>query len=498
MNDQFEPARRDAATSTSDAPRVNQERFAFVFYVFDAIFSFRFFTTYKRKMFFSVLVAIIAWYYFQEDFCDASISINRDFNRYYGIKRNLFGALSAEQQANVEPFFQPIFTESMKAPSIIILAGYGAGKTHIRSYRLSKLHPDEHLVVKLYGNDPDFNSFLVSYAENVKDLGEENADQDLLFASYFNSKDFLNIMISQLVDKTLDEYENLGIDNVLAKMDKKERARIECLLIFYSKKSYKKEELTSEITTIQNFYGNVRIFDQKKIEINTHNLAVLAQKLNISPADFLDKTGNPNDVLKTLAEFLRTRLNKRLVFVVDSLDESEFFFGGDAKTNKINSTKATALQKFVDAIATTEVLALALGEAKTKIFDILIFFPKINEINVNNWERRDKIPVVSLDWTSQRLSNYADFMLTEMSKQNNSRCKSVPTSLKDLLDGTENEKLALDALRQPRDLHRFMSHLIQSMEDSAKDRLHRPFIATQKDIYDALKKLENEGKITKK
>lgn len=410
--------------------------------------------------------------------------------------------MSAEQQENVEPFFQSMYTEQMKAPSIIILAGYGAGKTHIRSYRLSKLDPDEHLVVKLYGNDPDFNSFLVSYAENVKKLGEESADQDLVFASYFNSRDFLNIMISQLVDKTLDDYQKLGIDDVLADMNTKERARIECLLNFYSKKSEKKDKIKSElstdreITTIQNFYGNVRIFNKKQIEVNTHNLAVLAQKLNVSPVDFLDKTENPNDVLKTLAEFLRTRLNKRLVFVVDSLDESEFFFGGDAKTNKINNTKATALQKFVDAIAATEVLAMALGEAKTKIFDILIFFPKINEINVNNWERRDKIPVVSLEWTSQRLSNYADFMLAEMSKQKGPRCTSVPTSLKDLLDGLENEKLALKGLRQPRDLHRFMSHLILSMEDRARI-LNRPFIATQKDINDALKKLENEGKTTK-
>lgn len=58
MNDQFEPTRRDAATSTSDGPRVNRERSTFGFYVFDAIFSLKR-LTYKQKLFFSVLVAII-------------------------------------------------------------------------------------------------------------------------------------------------------------------------------------------------------------------------------------------------------------------------------------------------------------------------------------------------------------------------------------------------------------------------------------------------------
>lgn len=73
-----------------------------------------------------------------------------------------------------------MYTEQMKAASfIIVLASYGAGKTHVRKYRLEQLVDREKpLVVNLYGNDGFFNGYLESYSENVKKLGEDNADLD--------------------------------------------------------------------------------------------------------------------------------------------------------------------------------------------------------------------------------------------------------------------------------------------------------------------------------
>lgn len=389
-----------------------------------------------------------------------------------------------------------MFTEPMKAPSIILLAIFGAGKTHIRNYRLAQLTADTHIVVNLTGNDAFFNGYLQSYLENVKKQADENIDEDRLFSDYFNSKDFLNIMITELVARIQHEFDKshpFWFDWNLELKEVQEKFRIECLLNFYSKKSEQKNQVIKdvsvdkEITPIQNLYGNVRIFNKEQIEVNTINLARLARKRNLSPVDFLRQTDKPDLVLNQLAEFLRIHLKKRIVFVVDSLDESKFFFGSnDAKENK---TKTKALQAFVDAIATTEVLAMALGQ--NQIFDIMIFLPHVDGIKVDKWTRTDKIPVVNLTWELNMLSNYADFMLSEMSKQDALRCKPIPTSFEELLGGAENEQLALEGLRQPRDLHRFMHKLMNIMNANAKQK-QVPFIATEKEIRLAKSQLNSD------
>ena len=71
--------------------------------------------------------------------CDLYNPNNRNFKTFYGLENSFipFGKYNAELNSKT-PLFTPIIKENIDAASIIVIGEFGAGKTHIRNYRIDQ------------------------------------------------------------------------------------------------------------------------------------------------------------------------------------------------------------------------------------------------------------------------------------------------------------------------------------------------------------------------
>ncbi len=190
--------------------------------------------------------------------------------------------------------------------------------------------------------------------------------------------------------------------------------------------------------------------------------------------------------IKFLSDFFRKFFDKKLVLVVDSLDESRYLF---EKTINPNLDK---LQAVVDSILHEELLTLALGNKGDISFDVLIFLPRINNLSIK-WKRIDKIPIIYLDWNVKFLHNYADFTLNFLrDQQRGYYCKIMPDFTGLLDNNNEMVNYVLESLRHPRDFHIFMNSLLNALNEFAKFNKDKPFIATEEITKQALARAKNE------
>ncbi|CAF1022972.1 unnamed protein product [Adineta steineri] len=115
--------------------------------------------------------------------------------------------------------------------------------------------------------------------------------------------------------------------------------------------------------------------------------------------------------------------------------------------------------------------------------------PKIDGINMDDGIiRKDKFPILEINWNLQSIINYADYVLQETNKNTSPfRCKSF-VDFKTLVNYS-NPKNAeiINQISTPRILHYFMQHLITEMNHCA-NVVKEPFIATTENIYTAYEK----------
>ena len=392
----------------------------------------------------------------------------------------------------------------MKAPSMILIGEYGSGKTHIRNYRLAPIK-NENIIVEIYGNKVSINSYFDNFLVNI---GNINKNEQKSFESFIRSKDLMDIILSELAQKLLEDYpEKVGKMNLpnLSKFTFEERFRIASILSVYSKnRDHTKRFLTDLL--FEKIECQYNLFDCKLVfsgDTNDSELDIMEAYKNFLISSYQDKKLNvrflhtlsrlskldlnfifkPFESMTVLSNFIRKMFGKSVLVVIDSLDESSFFIDKSKEGSKLGE-----LQHFIDSTVTPEILRFALGNANDVIFHILIFLPTVEGAHISKWNRRDKIPIVTLKWDIRMLLNYADFMINFMRVNAKNSCKEIP-NLKQLLNDTENLETALGILKNPRDLHRFMNHLIEILNKNVRNN-REAFVASKGDVEEALKKTE--------
>ena len=440
--------------------------------------------------------------------CDIENPDNRLFKVYYGLKdvQLPFNA-SAENNKNAELFEQSI-NGNINAPSIIVNGEFGSGKSHLLNYKLAKYDPNSTLIIKLLGNKKLFK-YLTEFVNNqeVKPMN-------------FSRNDFIDIIMAELVDGILRIDKSVLEKEIehLKQFEYDERRIVSFLLLFYSnnensglllnlikillhEKSSPELNLNCAIETydaVKNVHEKTYEYtDLKEKLVNPFNIYDGFQKNQIAQQTYcimkssqtnlgfvmnFFKENSKNTHITTLSNFLKKAFHKRLVLVVDSLDENSHFFNKDM-------AYLETLQTFIDSVINPELLALTLGGEDESVFDLLIFLPFIKGIKIN-WEKTDKIPIIRIEWDKLKLLNYIDFILNNLRKKQHHGCKSVPTfeqllgSNRDLVDDV------LGKLRQPRDLHIFMNFLIETLQKNVIAKLYRdtPFVADRDIVNQALEK----------
>ncbi len=189
----------------------------------------------------SAIAAIVYFTTDERNVCDLKISINRDFNVFYGLKYivNPFSIFDAEKNSQAD-LFEPIIAENMKHSSMIVQGEKGSGKTHIRQYRLSKMKSNS-IPIELYGN-MGINKYLKLFLENI-DTTQTNQEK---LVKHFNKVDFMHIMLTEMVDKIY----KMKYKEVVANFDNwnfAQRLNIANILAFYASSNIENKDIINEL-----------------------------------------------------------------------------------------------------------------------------------------------------------------------------------------------------------------------------------------------------------
>jgi hypothetical protein len=179
-------------------------------------------------------------------------------------------------------------------------------------------------------------------------------------------------------------------------------------------------------------------------------------------------------------------MNKTSVFIIDGIDENQYFF-------QEKSVNKDAMKLFGRSSVSRQIVAKAMAQN----FYLSIFYPKINGVNIDDVIiKRDKFPTLSIDWSTNSLINYADYVLQQMNKNaSKSRCQSFK-DFKTLVNYSD-KRIAeiINQISTLRELHFFMTELIKQMNDHA-GIVKNSFIATFENVKAAFKKsIEHSARI---
>jgi len=195
--------------------------------------------------------------------------------------------------------------------------------------------------------------------------------------------------------------------------------------------------------------------------------------------------GNIFNHLTHFTVFIKTHLKRSVVFVIDGIDENQYFF----KENVVNKL---SLELFLRSSVSQEILSSVMAHN----FYLSLFYSEIDGINIQDTViRNEKFPIYGINWNTKSLINYADYVLEEMNKKvSANRCKSFP-DFKTLVNYTNVQSAdIIDQISTPGVLHYFMEKLIMEMNNCANDS-REPFIATFENVANAFGK---SMKISKK
>ncbi|CAF0899397.1 unnamed protein product [Adineta steineri] len=399
---------------------------------------------------------------------------------------------------------QTILKPDYSASSFLTLAPYGTGKTLLRCEYYKSLRSNNYFKVLILNEEID--EYLQRFV-NAKATSETDCDKESCIIKW-SSDEFGQLLLSLLVTQFVNTFEKESLD--LSDISLDEKIELITIMCYYYNEQgvsklekfvnsfldktgnsmYRASAAVGLIKLNNNVYTDTSLFshlqnDLKKLTALRQDDEKLLLLLAIVEGEWFQikalQTTPSNNVLNDLSNFalfIKKHVKKTAVFIIDGVNENRFFF----KENNINRK---SLELFCRSSLSQEIIAMVMAHN----FYLSIFYPKIDGINMaDGIIRKDKFPILEINWNLQSIINYADYVLQEMNKNASaSRCKSF-VDFKTLVNYS-NPKNAeiINRISTPRILHYFMQHLITEMNHYA-NVVKEPFIATTENIYTAYEK----------
>lgn len=441
--------------------------------------------------------------------CDMTKAENRDFDRYYGLIgiRNHFTTPTADEcDANV--IFKPslpqaILKPDLSASSFLTLANYGTGKTLVRCTYTQSLKSENYLKILI------LNKQLSEYIERFvpKNSSTDIDCKNVNCLHDWSVNEFTQLLLSLLVTEFVHVAQSNSIQ--IKGISIEEKMKLITIICYYYNGIG-----TSELEYFINSFLNksrtsMYHADKAIVQIQERNVAVDKpllthfkedlKKLSALKQDYerlhllltitegegfqhkafvTNMYGNMLNDLTYFSLYIKKRLNKIPVFIIDGIDENRYFF----QNKEVNKA---SMETFCRSSVSENILSKVMAND----FYLSIFYPKIDGINVQDAiARKDKFPVYKIEWNTKSLLNYADYVLQEMNKNAlNTRCKAF-SNFKTLVNYS-NKRVAeiINKIPTPRALHYFMIELITEMNNDAGDAT-TPFIASFENVHNAYEK----------
>ncbi|CAM4942885.1 unnamed protein product [Rotaria socialis] len=443
------------------------------------------------------------------DSCDMIKSQNRDFNKFYGIDylENPFKRVNADEFGSdiiYKPVLPPAILQSDHSANSFLLVGkLGTGKTLLRCHYYKYLNSNEYFKILIL--NAQINEYLERFVKVA--LSDEKYCETTNCLDRWSANEFGQLLLSVLVAQLVNGYkeEPFSLPNI--SLDRKIDL-ITILCFYYNGPGVQNLEnfANSILNKTDNGIYSANNAVVQILERNVHQdkpfLTHLKRELNklivlrndnqnlellllIAESEqyqnpIIERKIYDNVVtdLIYLTEFMKKHLKKTVVFIIDGIDESQYFLK-QAKDNN------TLLPSFCRSSVSQTILSAVMAHN----FYLSLFYPEIDGLNLRDViSRNDKFPTYEMNWNTKSLINYADFILQGMNeKASRSRCKSF-TDFKTLTNySNERNANIINRISTPRVLHYFMIELIREMNACAND-VEEPFIATFENIDNAFNK----------
>ncbi|CAF0899322.1 unnamed protein product [Adineta steineri] len=401
---------------------------------------------------------------------------------------------------------QTILKPDYSASSFLTLAPYGTGKTLLRCEYYKSIRSDTYFKVLILNKEID--EYLQRFIEE-KAMSGTDCDKESCIMKW-SSDEFGQLLLSLLVTQFVNTFE--GESLYLSDISLDEKIELITIMCYYYNEQgvsklekfvnsfldktgnsmYRASKAEGQITDHNNVHNNKPLFthfltDLRKLSALRQDeekllllLAIVEHKDEGSQIKALQTTLSNNVLndLRRFALFMKKHVKKTAVFIIDGIDENQFFFNE-------NNVNKQSLELFCRSSLSQEIIAMVMAHN----FYLSIFYPKIDGINMEDGIiRKDKFPILEINWNLQSIINYADYVLQETNKNTSPfRCKSF-VDFKTLVNysNTRNAEI-INQITTPRALHYFMQHLITEMNHYA-NVVKEPFIATTENIYTAYEK----------
>lgn len=451
-----------------------------------------------------VLVVALLWFLITPPkSCDLDNPTNRTFESYYGIKKNYFNQVNAERDEN--PFFEGVVPDNLFFKnSLILVAKRGGGKTAIRR-RYAEKKP-----IKIEFYNKQANHIFKNFVNNMKASKQIKSlikDHEYI-NNFWKAEDFEDSILYLFVESLLTNYtrDKSTFTTIFKNLkNQDEKLQLSLILCLYAshgkiitledfldemwmgnnwvakkipKSSFEETDRITGRTSLKRLFSDlealqdkISIIERSKDLVHRKSLELLfnlMEHFKYSSIYF-----SKNDKISILTDFYKHNFKFTPCIIVDSMDEVNYFFD-DKKVNH------EALKKFIQSSLNHLILAKAFDGS----LDLVYMFPLLPNIDIKNFiERRDKIPLVTLEWSENQLKNYADFLLREMQVRQRGHCHTLP-DFHTLVKYEENKEL-IKTITTPREINIFMEELIILLNG---DCYKNKFGVTQENAKKALEK----------
>ena len=477
-----------------------------------------------------------------------------DFHRYYGINESGNPFMYSDPPTFEVPFYQLLSPGILEANSFVVMGAFGEGKTKSRQniqevwrrpasnkvvvellneavqnrldnfmFNMEEKHKQEYQkgYKSLRSNNNNNNNNNNNKVSESTDDANAAADSDTpdgrggeVLAKHWVSTDYVDLVLTQLV-RTILFLRRSGRFNTAQLDSEKRKALIQVLCVYSADPFLEGQHNEAPSLVIEVANEDIPWLDKKtrftwQVEMSesvplyrasldaVRGVRVL--KADDSRAKFMRlifehrKWSFPSldqfDLLEKACDIVfEATHGKQVVLVLDALDENKHFFPG------ANTMFSKNIQAFVNSTVDPRVQSLAFS-SKLRLG---YFYPTVNGIaEAMTKLRKDKVLLVSLDWTPEHLVNYADQMLNFIRNNGNGalgRCNLLPrfTTLVSDYFLTANfvktdDGNILCTVCNPRSLNRFMQILFSRLNSVAANS-RTPFIASEADIDDSFLQL---------
>ncbi|CAF3556907.1 unnamed protein product [Adineta steineri] len=382
--------------------------------------------------------------------CDMKTAANRDFNNYYGIMTNHFTADPA-QECRASIIYQPAL------PQMILNSAHSASSF---------------MTLAEYGTDKDVTQYLDRFVRemdvNKMQCQTKNCPVD------WSENEFTQLLLSSLVTNFIDTG--------------KGTTRLEKFVNWFLGKG-QSSQYKVDGEHLQKYKNhNPQLFkhlenDLNKFSILDKNPDRLSLLVVILEGEGFQNRASAKHLygehfrdLIQFSSFIKNYFKKTPVFVIDGIDKVAQF-----RRNEINKV---SLESFYRSSVSPSILSMTMANH----FHLSLFYPKINGANIEDFvSRKDKFRIHTINWNTNLLINYADYVLQEMNQNaKETRCKELP-DFKILVNYADKRNAEIiDKIPTPRVLNFFMEALMEEMNGDARNA-RKPFQATFENVLNAYK-----------